>query len=121
MTAVTRYPQIPKIRRRLRLDVKPMINRITLYPLSFRSILARTIDLLTGASTWALGSQECSPYTGNLAINASRTPNKIHSPETWYPEGSNRVKEEYSRHLSLYISQTIRNSGTEVTTENKIK
>ena len=54
-------------------------------------------------------------------MNASSTLNRIHNLETWYPEGSNKVKEEYSKHLSLYISQTMRNSGTEVTTENRMK
>jgi len=79
------------------------------------------MDPLTGASTWAFGSQECRPYTGSLAMKASSTLKRIHNPDTWYPEGSSRERAEYSKHPSLYISQTIRKSGTEVTTENRMK
>lgn len=41
------------------------------YPPSFRRIAARAIEPATGASTWALGSQRCRPYRGDLARNAN--------------------------------------------------
>lgn len=40
---------------------KICIMRIMPYPPSFRRIAARTIEPAMGASTWALGSQRCSP------------------------------------------------------------
>lgn len=43
---------------------------------------ARTIDPATGASTWAFGSQRCTPYSGILTKNAIRHPaHQILSPQ----------------------------------------
>lgn len=47
-----------------------VVMRIIPYPPSFRSTAARTIDPAIGASTCALGSQRCRPYSGIFTMNA---------------------------------------------------
>lgn len=44
--------------------------RIIPYPPSFSRIAARIMDPAMGASTWALGSQRWTPYSGILTIKA---------------------------------------------------
>lgn len=46
------------------------VMRIIPYPPSFRSTAARTIDPAIGASTCALGSHRCRPYSGIFTMNA---------------------------------------------------
>ena len=45
-------------------------TRIMPYPPSLSKIAARTIEPAMGASTWALGSQRCRPYSGIFTIKA---------------------------------------------------
>ena len=40
------------------------------YPPSFSSTAARTMEPAIGASTWALGSHRCSPYSGIFTMKA---------------------------------------------------
>ena len=42
------------------------------YPPSFNRRAARSIEPAIGASTWALGSQRCRPYSGALTMKAIR-------------------------------------------------
>lgn len=42
------------------------------YPPSFSSRAARSMEPAMGASTWALGSQRCIPYSGAFTMNAVR-------------------------------------------------
>ena len=46
------------------------VIRIMPYPPSFSRIAASTMEPAIGASTWALGSHRCRPYSGILTINA---------------------------------------------------
>lgn len=47
-----------------------MVMRIMPYPPSFSSTAASTMEPAMGASTWAFGSQRCSPYRGIFTMNA---------------------------------------------------
>jgi hypothetical protein len=47
-----------------------MVTRIIPYPSSFSRTATSTIEPVTGASTWALGSHRCNSYNGILTINA---------------------------------------------------
>lgn len=59
------------------------------YPPSFKRIAARTIDPATGASTWAFGSQRCTPYSGIFTRKAIRQPaHQILSPQLLRYKGS---------------------------------
>lgn len=51
MAAVTKYLQILNTSKNEVLELNLSTSRSTLYPLNFSKIPARTIDLLTGAST----------------------------------------------------------------------
>lgn len=53
------------------------VIRIIPYPPSFSKTAARTIEPAIGASTWAFGSQRCSPYRGIFTMNASK--HAVHS------------------------------------------
>lgn len=44
------------------------------YPPSLRRTAARTMEPAIGASTWALGSHRCIPYSGSLTRNARMQP-----------------------------------------------
>lgn len=48
------------------------IIRIMPYPPSLRRTAARIMDPAIGASTWAFGSQRCTPYNGILTRKANR-------------------------------------------------
>lgn len=60
------------------------IIRMMPYPPSFNRIAANTIDPAMGASTWALGSQRWSPYTGIFARNADRLANHNRRAVHWF-------------------------------------
>lgn len=45
-------------------------TRIMPYPPSLSRIAARIMDPAIGASTWALGSHRCTPYSGILIMKA---------------------------------------------------
>lgn len=64
------------------LDSGPIsrVTRIIPYPPSFRSRAARSIDPAIGASTWALGSQRCRPYSGAFTMNARRRASPVITP-----------------------------------------
>lgn len=47
-----------------------VVIRIIPYPPSFRSTAASTMDPAIGASTCALGSHRCKPYSGIFTMNA---------------------------------------------------
>lgn len=47
------------------------LNRIIPYPPNFNKIAAKTIDPITGASTWALGNHKCPKKIGNLIKKAA--------------------------------------------------
>ena len=46
-------------------------------PSSFSRIAARTIEPVTGASTWVLGNQICAKYTGSVTRNERIANKKI--------------------------------------------
>jgi len=49
---------------------KTLASRTKPYPPNFNITPAKTIDPATGASTWALGSQRCTPHIGNFTRKA---------------------------------------------------
>lgn len=65
------------IRFKLKLNDKMGLRRISPYPPSFSKSAAKIIDPITGASTWAFGSQRCPKKIGNLIKKAAVTLSKI--------------------------------------------
>lgn len=55
-------------------SVNKGLMRTSPYPPSFRRTAARIIEPAMGASTWALGSQRCTPKRGSLIKKATRQP-----------------------------------------------
>ena len=53
------------------------------YPPSLRSRAASSMEPAIGASTWALGSQRCMPYSGAFTMNAV---NKAKPDKRWVHE-----------------------------------